>query len=137
MVTSEPIVINSDNTIIAGHQRHKIMMLLKWGNKMIDCRVPPEFQTEEQVKRYCIRSNKVTGEFDDDLLANHFGETLLLDCGFTREELGMGSEEDEEIDGIDPEEKLAVEITCENETQQREIYEEMEKRGLTCRLLTL
>jgi len=133
----ETIVINEDNTIIAGHQRYKIMMLLGWQNSSVDCRVPPRQLTDEEADKYLIRSNKVVGEWDDDLLANHFSEELLLDCGFTREELGMDNEESEEIEGIDPEEKLVIEITCKHETEQRELYEEFENRGLICRLLTL
>lgn len=134
----ETVVVNADNTIIAGHQRVKIMIELGWLDKEIDCRIPPRQLEQPEVDSYLLMSNKVTGEWDDDILANNFDEEFLLDNGWTKEELGMGGDDDDdEIDGIDPEEKLAIEVTCENEEQQRELFEEMESRGLTCRLLTL
>lgn len=133
----ETVVINSDDTIIAGHQRVKIMIELGWLDKEIDCRVPPRQLDQKEVDSYLLMSNKVTGEWDDDILANNFDEDFLLDNGWTKEELGMGGDDDDEIEGIDPEEKLALEVTCENEEQQRELFEELESRGLTCRLLTL
>lgn len=113
------------------------MIELGWLDKEIDCRVPPRQLDQKEVDSYLLMSNKVTGEWDDDILANNFDEDFLLDNGWTKEELGMGGDDDDEIEGIDPEEKLALEVTCENEEQQRELFEELESRGLTCRLLTL
>jgi len=101
--------INTDNTIIAGHQRLKIMALLGRGAEEIDVRVPDKQLTPGEVKEYCIRSNKNTGEFDFDVLANEFDEVELINWGFTAEELGIDGDESGSGDAeprIDEAEKL-------------------------------
>ena len=50
--------INTDNTIIAGHQRLKIMQLLGRGEEEIDVRVPSRKLNKEELEEYLIRSNK-------------------------------------------------------------------------------
>lgn len=75
--------INTDNVILAGHQRLKIMQLLGRGDEIIDVRVPSRTLTESEAKEYCIRSNKNVGEWDWDILANQFEETDLTKWGFS------------------------------------------------------
>jgi hypothetical protein len=133
----ETIVLNLDDTIIAGHQRYKVMIDLGWKNKFVDCRIPSRLLSQQECDKYLLRSNKVTGEWDQDILLDKFNEETLIDCGFTREELGLDDDDNETIEGVDSEQKLAIEITCDNEQQQRELYEELQERGLECRLLTL
>lgn len=81
--------VNLDGTIIAGHQRLKIMALLGRGEEEIDVRMPSRQLTEGEVTEYCIRSNKDTGEWDFDLLANNFEPERLIDWGFFDWELGL------------------------------------------------
>lgn len=86
--------INTDNTIIAGHQRLKILSLLGRANKEIDVRIPNRKLTGDEVQEYNIRSNKNTGDWDYDKLANNFDIDDLLDWGFTEKELaGTGAGE--------------------------------------------
>jgi len=93
--------IDTDNRIIAGHQRLKIMQLLGRGEEMIDVRMPNKKLTDEEFREYNLRSNKNLGEWDYDLLAN-IGEELLLDVGFESEELDKIFQlgEDEDIDEV-------------------------------------
>lgn len=74
--------INTDNTIIAGHQRLKIMQLIGRGEEIIDVRIPNRLLDESEVKEYCIRSNRNTGEWDMDKLANLFEVDDLRAWGF-------------------------------------------------------
>ena len=94
--------IDTDNKIIAGHQRLKIMQLLGRGNEEIDVRVPNRKLTEEEFKKYNLRSNKNTGEWDWDMLAN-YDEELLLDIGFDEYELNEKFDiaSDDEKDDLD------------------------------------
>jgi ParB-like chromosome segregation protein Spo0J len=87
-------VINTDNTILAGHQRMKILDVLGRGNELIDVRVPNRELTEAECKEYNIRSNKNTGSWDFEMLGNHFDENMLLDIGFEPVELGLDGELD-------------------------------------------
>lgn len=62
-------VINTDNQLLAGHQRMKIMVLLERGEEVIDVRVPSRKLTKPECEEYLLRSNKNTAEWDFDLLA--------------------------------------------------------------------
>lgn len=78
--------IDTDNRLLAGHQRMKILQLLDRGEEEIDVRVPSRKLTEEEFEEYLIRSNKNTGEWDYKLLKT-FGKDLLILTGFTRIEI--------------------------------------------------
>jgi len=80
-------VVNKDNTLLAGHQRMKIMQLLGRGDEEIDVRVPNRQLNDKEAQEYNIRSNKNTGDWDFDLLANAFEQSDLLDWGFSDREL--------------------------------------------------
>lgn len=87
--------INLNNKILAGHQRLKILQVLGRGEEVIDVRVPNRELTPEEEKEYLIRSNKNTGEWDWDALAN-FGSDDLMEWGFDAEELAKNFEIDTE-----------------------------------------
>ena len=74
--------INSNNTILAGHQRLKVMALLGRGDEEIDVRIPSRQLTAEEEREYLVRSNKNTGEWDWDILANDFDIAQLTEWGF-------------------------------------------------------
>ena len=109
--------IDTDNTILAGHQRLKIMQLIGRGDEVIDVRVPSRKLTDEERNEYLIRSNKNIGDWDFNLLAN-FDENLLLDVGFTNIELkksfGLSGEDEEQFDTSPP---------VESKTVRGQIYE--------------
>jgi len=88
--------INLDGTILAGHQRLRIMQTLGRGGEEIDVRVPNRQLTEKEVQEYNIRSNKNTGEFDFDILANAFETDDLLEWGFDESELKIEKEIEED-----------------------------------------
>lgn len=95
--------INTDGTILAGHQRLRIMQTLGRGNEEIDVRVPDRLLTEKEVQEYNIRSNKNTGEFDFDILANSFDTSDLLDWGFDEKDLKIDTDiEEDDFDTTPP-----------------------------------
>lgn len=79
-------VINTDNLIIAGHQRIEALRRLKGDDFEIDVRVPEKKLTQKQVDEYLIRSNKNTGEWDWDTLANVFDQPDLVSWGFAEDD---------------------------------------------------
>ena len=79
--------INTDGMILAGHQRLRKMIEHGRGDEVIDVRVPSRPLTEDEAREYLIRSNKNTGDWDWDELANHFDESELEGWGFDEEEL--------------------------------------------------
>ena len=78
---AEVPAINTDNKIIAGHQRVKILMQLDRGEEMIDVRVPNRELTEEEFKEYNITSNVPAGFWDVDVLEEHFADIDLEALG--------------------------------------------------------
>jgi DNA modification methylase len=93
--------INTDNKIVAGHQRLKILQLLGRGSEEIDVRVPNRKMTDKEFEEYNLRSNKNVGEWNYDLLAN-FDEEILKDIGFKSEELDkiFNLDADKDIDDV-------------------------------------
>lgn len=137
----ELVAIDKDNVILAGHQRIHIMLELGWNDREIEVRVPSRELTKREAKKYLLRSNKNTGDWDWDLLANDFELDELLEVGFTEEEM-IGNLDEPEIESETPDEvdcdgRLIIEVTCETEKDQKKIFDELEKRGYRCKILTL
>jgi len=99
---AEVPVINTDSTILAGHQRCKILAEIENKDFEIDVRVPNRKLTKEESDEYLIRSNKNTGEFDFELLVENFEIDDLVDFGFNEEDFDFTEpEEIGEIEGED------------------------------------
>jgi ParB-like chromosome segregation protein Spo0J len=56
--------IDFDGTILAGHQRIKVLQILGRGKELIDIRVPNRKLTTEEAEEYLIGSNAIHGEWD-------------------------------------------------------------------------
>lgn len=115
--------IDTQNRVIAGHQRLKILQLLNRGEEEIDVRVPNRPLTQEEYEEYLIRSNKNTGEWDYKILKT-FDKDLLLLAGFTkieiRERMNQPSESREDEFDVAGEYEKAFENP---KTQRGEIIE--------------
>jgi len=98
-------VVNTDNVIVSGHQRLKILQLLGRGEETIDVRLPNRELTPEELREANLRENKNLGSWDYDMLAN-LDEDLLMDVGFGREEL-------DDIFGLDINEEFDVDKELE------------------------
>ena len=85
---ADPLVINSDMTIIGGHQRLTVAQDL--GYTEVPCAVVDIDKVRE--KALNIALNKITGAWDDDLLAK-----LLEDIGNSNFDLGKTGFEPPEI----------------------------------------
>lgn len=83
-------IINTDNTIIGGHQRKAI---LEEEFEEIEVFVPNRKLKEKEVEELNIRLNQ-TGDFDWDILANEFDLYDLLDWGFDSKDLQIDCEEE-------------------------------------------
>lgn len=83
----QPAVININvdrkNIIIGGHQRIRAAEAL--GKKEYPC-IEVDFPIDKE-REACIRMNKNTGDFDEELLSNHFDLDDLVYFGFEPKEL--------------------------------------------------
>jgi hypothetical protein len=92
---TNPILVDKDNMIIAGHGRHQAACELGLGK--VPC-IRLEHLTEEQKRTYILADNKIAenAEWDESLLAqelsflNSLGDTTQLDLtGFSADDLDI------------------------------------------------
>lgn len=81
--------IDTDGTLISGHQRTRALHLIGRGDDVIDVRVPNRKLTEEEFKYLNIEANKLRGIYDFEILAADFDVEELLSLGFSERELDM------------------------------------------------
>lgn len=75
----EPLVVNIDGTVLAGNQRLRVHK--EQGDTEVEVSVPERELTEEEIKKIGLISNRHSGEWDMDKLANEF-EDVLEELGF-------------------------------------------------------
>lgn len=103
---NRPILVNQvDETlnVYAGNQRIQAAKKLKW--KEVPCIIEQNL-SEELIKERILKDNKHSGIWDYDILAGDYDLDILIECGFTPEELHLNlspeeiepKEEDEEKD---------------------------------------
>lgn len=76
----QPIVVNTDQTIIGGHQR--LQTLSKMGHKEVFVSIPDRTLDEKEVEELNIRLNKISGNWNWDILANQWDVLDLVEWGF-------------------------------------------------------
>lgn len=96
--------INTNDVIIAGHQRVVVLMEIGRGDEWIDVRVPNRELTELEFKEYNIRSNVSIGEWDIDILNEIFNDVDLLSLGLNVDDIPL------------PDLNLAMELHTEEES---------------------
>lgn len=137
----QPIVVDKDNVIIAGHTRYKAAK--KLGLKEVPCVVATDL-TDAQVKAYRLADNKTAelAYWDDELLDKELGnlgdEFDLRQLGFDIGDFNVETpEEDESVEEDENEEtdttfeekhkvargfSITYEIAFDNEEQQKKWY---------------
>lgn len=116
---AETIAIDTDNVIVAGHQRYEILKQRNSGDIEIDVRVPPKKLTKKEFDDYLIASNKDTGEWDFEILTEQFEMEDLLEKGFDTEDFDNIEVEQIETEGDDE----TPEVPEEPKTVLGDIYE--------------
>jgi DNA modification methylase len=99
--------IDTNGKILAGHQRIKALQLLGRGEELIDVRVPNRKLTKQEADEYLIASNKITAEWDMELL-KEFDLGTLEFAGFDNIEIGkiFDMEKSVEEDNFDVDKEL-------------------------------
>ncbi|MCR4328473.1 MAG: DNA methyltransferase [Patescibacteria group bacterium] len=99
--------INTNNRILAGHQRLLALQLLGRGDEKIPVRVPTRPLTKKEYDQYLLTSNRVHGEWDYQMLAEQFDVEMLLASGFDDGDLSVIFDDLQvEDDEFDPEKEL-------------------------------
>lgn len=144
---TNPVLVDGDNGIIAGHGR--VLAARKLGMEEVPC-IELAHLSEAQKKAYIIADNKLAlnAGWDNELLALELGELHAADfdmalLGFDAGELSAAMGLDEELDGdapkidegIDYKEKFAIIVECADEAEQQATFERLDSMGFTCKVL--
>jgi DNA modification methylase len=82
------IIVDSDYTIIGGHQRKKALYMAGYDDETeIEVLIPSRKLTLEEIDRLNIRDNLAFGEYDFDVLTERFDMEELLSFGMDKEML--------------------------------------------------
>lgn len=110
-----PCLVNIDQegiwNVYAGNQRVQAAKKLGW--KEVPCIVDTELD-EKTIKQRTIKDNQHYGVWDDDLVNSCYDVDMLLESGFTPEELTGDYGDVEEVESKDKEEKKPKVTICPN-----------------------
>jgi hypothetical protein len=101
---TNPVLIDRDNVILAGHGRVEAAKLL--GLETVPC-IRLEHMTPDETRAYVLADNKLAlnAGWDEDLLAQELEALQDLDLDFSLEVTGFSiAEIDSLVDGLNPEE---------------------------------
>lgn len=137
----------ADKTYSAKSKAEQDALLAYWAEWLaepyINAIVVDNFSEAEQ-KEFIIKDNVSFGKWDWDMLANEWDTSELEDWGmdvwdFADDNKDNRSENTDEL--TDLSDKIAlefkIEVDCLNEQTQEELFNELNERGLKCRILTL
>jgi len=127
---ADPIIINTDNMIIGGHQRKKILETLLGYDPdfQIDVRVPDRELSIDEARELNVRLNKNAGQWDFDILANNFELDDLLDWGFDKGELDLDLWAGDAPEDVEPQIDKAEELRVKWQVQSGQLWQLGEHR---------
>ena len=131
MLSLREIVVDENMMVLGGNMRLRALRKLK--EKYCIAKIVKGL-TPEQKREFVIKDNAAWGQWDFDVLANKFDDLPLIDWGVK----GLESN-DEIVRGVDeiPEIHEVIILNCDDEEEQREIFDFARSKGYPCRVLTL
>jgi ParB-like chromosome segregation protein Spo0J len=142
---TNPILIDEENMIIAGHGR--VLAAEKLGLEHVPTIKLPHLN-EIQKRAYILADNKLAlnADWDEDLLKNELADLSIAEydisvIGFSDKELkAFNIETDLENNLIEEsvEEKkkeFLIVVTCVDEDEQKTIFESLVEQGIECKLI--
>ena len=123
MLDLRPIVVNKEMVVLGGNMRLKACV--EAGIKEVPI-IFADNLTEDQQKEFIIKDNSSFGEWDWDILANEWDVDSLQDWGIDLPNFDI----EEPIDETpEKEDKLLINVRCENEQSQEALYQYLIKAG--------
>ena len=133
----QPIVVDKDGVIIAGHTRYKAAKKLKCDTVPV---VVADDLTEDQVNAYRLADNKTgeLAEWDTALLDEELAE--LAD--FDMEQFGFDFFDEENVEPKQREEapyheNVSVVVECENDAEAERVFLQLQSEGYKGHISTL
>lgn len=143
----QPIVVDAEGVIVAGHTRYKAAHKLGLAEAPVHVAAG---LTPAQIKAYRIADNRVgeEAEWDEDLLKLEMedlsadGGVDLLATGFDEDELERLLKMDDTLEGMpgDPgagryQEQYAVVVVCTDATHQEKVFNQLQASGFECKVV--
>jgi len=130
-----PIVVSRrSGAIVAGHAR-KLAAIKLNTNAPVDYQ---DFETEEEELAVLTADNLIPEMANFDFEVLELNKITLGDFGFDLETIGFDFESKlTEQKEIDYKRKLVLEIECNSEQQQQQLFEQLTGDGFKCRVLKL
>lgn len=128
-----PIIVDKNHVIIAGHTRYKAAK--KLGMEEVPVVIASKL-TPEQVKALRLADNKTgeIAEWDDELLDDELNDILDIDMsnfGFKNDEANVN-----DIDLSDEiEERFELKVECQGENELSQLFDRLVKDGYKCDIL--
>jgi ParB-like chromosome segregation protein Spo0J len=130
-----PVLIDKNNGVIAGHGRLEAAKLLKLDTVPV---LRVEHLTEAQKRAYIIADNRLAelSEWDKEILTLELEELKGLDVDLKL--TGFDSQSSIESDDFEfnpkdksdkDDTKLSIKVVCESQEQQNELFQELNQRG--------
>ena len=118
--------------VIGGNMRLRILQDL--GEKEVPCKIIAEDTSVDKLRAYTIKDNTSGGEWDWDDLANEWDAAELDSWGLETPD-GWGEEEQEEDIKEKHLDDWFINISCDSEQQCQQLYDELIKRGIICKII--
>lgn len=132
-----PLIVDTNGKIWCGNTRYKASK--KLGLKEVPCIIADDL-TEEQIREYALLDNKTNelADWDFELLGEELAELDLSDFDL---DWGINEDDNSNKERIDKSDKLndiyEITISCQNENDLENIYNEFIERGYKCKISTL
>ncbi len=127
MMALRPIVIDKQGIILGGNMRLKALEELNYKEVPDEWIKSAEDLTEEEQRRFIIADNVGFGENDWEKLANEWDAEELEDWGMEIKGFENDSEDSEDV--------FKIQILCTSESEQDELYDELTKKGVDCKVM--
>lgn len=132
----QPIVIDKDGVIVAGHTRYKAALSLGWTKA--PCLIADDL-TDEQIRAYRLADNKTgeAAEWDFSALEAELDaiDMAMEQFGFLEDEDEPEKSREQESESIDEQFQLIIDCTSEEDMKQK--YDTLREVGIECRVSTL
>lgn len=116
-------VINTDNVLLAGHQRVKVLIDLGRSDDIIDVRYPNRELTEIEIKEYNVTSNIPVGFWDLDILDEAFADIDLEALGLDVDSIVIPSEALNELGKLESEPEFNIKTSKHPVSILGDVYE--------------
>lgn len=148
MLSLRPMVVDEDWNILGGNMRYQALCRLRdEGVEGFTEDIPDEWVKQDttlsaaEKREFVIKDNQQRGRNDWDALANEWDDEELRSWDVDMDWF------DEDVENLEPgdmpdlsdkiQNEFKIEISCDDEQQQQDLYNKLIEEGYECRILTL